>query len=296
MGTLAERLGFAPDVRAVIVHADDVGMTHSHNRGFFEVAGIGTVTSGSVMVTGPWFPEVAAWARQHGEADLGVHLCLNSEFSGFRWGPVSGARTVPSLVDPDGYLWASPAETLERAEPEEVRVELRAQIARALESGIDATHLDAHMGTVMMQGLFDVYVDLGREFRLPIFLPRPTPELLREIGRADMLEGLEERLEDYDSSGVIMVDHAELRSLSFDADAATEHYRRVFSELRPGVTHLLIHPATGDDELRAVLPESWRQREADRAVFADPETGHWLDEAGVRRIGYRRIRDLLRSS
>ena len=294
MRSLAERLGFDPEARVVIVHADDVGMTHSHNTGFFEVAARGIVTCGSVMVTGPWFPEVVAWARHEPAADLGVHLCLNSELAGLRWAPVSGAGAVPSLVDRQGYLWASPSETLERADPEEVRTELRTQIERAIASGLDVTHLDAHMGTVMMGNLFEIYLDLGREFRVPVFLPRPTQALLREVGRADMLEGLEERLAGYESSGVMMVDHAELRSLSFDADAAADHYRRVFSELLPGVTHFLIHPAAGDDELRAVMPESWRQRDADRRVFADPATARWLDESGVRRVGYRQLRDLVR--
>jgi chitin disaccharide deacetylase len=293
MKTLAERLGFSPDARVAIIHADDVGMTHSHNLGFFEVSETGSVTSGSVMVPGPWFPEVVEWARGREGVDLGVHLCLNSEYSGLRWRPLSGSR-VPSLMDREGYFLASPAEALERVDPEEVRIELRAQIDRAQDAGIDVTHLDAHMGTVMMQPLFPVYLSLGREYHLPLFFPRPSRALLEEVGRADMIGSLDTVLAEFDSSGVLMVDHVELRSLSFDPDRAEEHYRQVFSELRPGVTHLLLHPATGDEELRAILPDAWRLREAERRVFARPEMRRWLDEAGIRRIGYRPLRDLLR--
>ncbi|MGH7859953.1 MAG: ChbG/HpnK family deacetylase, partial [Candidatus Binatia bacterium] len=174
--------------------------------------------------------------------------------------------------------------------------ELRAQIDRALDGGIDATHLDAHMGTAMMQELFPVYVELGREYRLPLFLPKPTRKLLAEVGRSDMIANLDAVLEGFDASGTLMVDHAELRSLAFEADAAEEHYRKVFSELPAGVTHLLIHPTVGDDELRAITPDSWRQREAERRLFCAPEPRRWLDERGIERIGYRRLRDVIRAS
>jgi hypothetical protein len=264
--------------------------------GFFQVVESGTVRCGSVLVAGPWFPEVASYLRHHGDVDLGVHLCLNSEFSSYRWRPLSGARAVPTLVDSEGYFWASPSETLQSADPEEVRTELRSQIEHAVASGVDVTHLDAHMGTAMMQKLFPVYVSLGLEYRIPLFLPRPTPTLLEEVGRSDMIDTLDEVLESFESSGVLMIDHAELRSLCFDPDRAEEHYRKVLAELQPGVTHMLIHPALDDDELRAITPESWRHREAERRIFSGADVRRWLDEAGIVVIGYRPIRDLLRAS
>lgn len=296
MKTLAEQLGLSAQARVAILHADDVGLCHAHNGGFFDVIEAGVVTCGSVIVPCPWFPEAAAWARRHPETDLGVHLCLNSEFSNYRWGPLSGRDRVPSLVDGEGYFWPSPSETLEMADPEEVRAELRAQIDRAVASGLDVTHLDAHMGTAMMRGLFPVYVELGREYRLPLFLLRPTAELLTEVGRAEMIENLPEILGRFDANHLLMVDHAELRSLSFDADHAEDHYRRVIRELEPGVTHFLIHPARDDEELRTITPDSWRQREAERRVFSSAEARRWFEDAGVERIGYRRLRDLMRAA
>jgi predicted glycoside hydrolase/deacetylase ChbG (UPF0249 family) len=293
--TLSEQLGFGPDVRVAILHADDVGMCHAQNLGFFEVIEAGIVTSGSAMVPCSWLPEVAAYARHRPGIDLGVHLVLNSEFSGYRWAPVSGAERVPTLVDADGYFWPSTSETLARANPDEVRVELKAQVDRAQASGIDVTHLDAHMGTAMMFELLPIYVELGREYRLPVFLPRPTPELLEEVGHPEIVGELPKILEELDSSRVLMVDHAELRSLSFEAEGVEEHYRRVIGELRVGVTHFLIHPARSDEELEAITPDSWQQRDAERRTFARPEVASWFRDAGVELIGYRRLRDLIRS-
>lgn len=296
MSSLAEVLGFTSDARVVIPHVDDVGMSHGHNLGFFEVLEAGVATSGSVLVPCPWFPEVVAYARRRpGDLDLGVHLCLNSEFSQYRWSPVVGAGRVRSLIDADGYFWPSTSETLEHADPEEARVELRAQIERAIASGIDVTHLDAHMGTVMMRDLLQVYIDLGREYALPLFFPRPTEALLEEVGHPEIFGRLPEVLEQHGASDLLMVDHAELRSLSFEPERAADHYRRVIHELEPGVTHFVLHPARADDEIRALAPESWRQRDAERRLFAGPDVARWLAEERVERVGYRRLRDLLRA-
>src|SRR5688500_8983836 len=98
-----ERLGYPASARLLVVHADDLGMAHSVNRATFEALERGLVTSASILVPCPWFPEVARWAQSHPEADLGIHLALNSEWTGYRWGPVSSAGEVTSLLCADGY-------------------------------------------------------------------------------------------------------------------------------------------------------------------------------------------------
>src|SRR5262245_18307239 len=85
---LQVRLGYAPDARVLIIHADDLGMSHSVNRATFEALEHKWITASSILVPCPWFPEVARWAREHPDADLGIHLAVNSEWTGFRWGPL----------------------------------------------------------------------------------------------------------------------------------------------------------------------------------------------------------------
>ena len=72
--SLLKRLGFQPDQRVAIFHADDVGMCHGANLAFEELSKDGMITCGSVMVPCPWFLEAAAYCHQHPEADVGVHL------------------------------------------------------------------------------------------------------------------------------------------------------------------------------------------------------------------------------
>ena len=295
MPSLVERLGFSPGDKVVIVHADDVGLCHAQNVGFFDVLEAGNVTSASLLVPCPWFPEAAAYARRRAGIDLGVHLCLNSEWSSVRWGPLLGRDRVPTLVDPDGYFWTTQGETLTHAALDQVHAELRAQVERALAAGIDVTHLDAHLGTAMMTELLSVYFDLGREFRVPVFFPRPTPELLEEVGHPEMIPELDRVLAELERSNVLMVDHAELGSLTIPANGTEEHYREMFASLEPGVTHLIIHPARGDEELEAMTPDTWRQREAEHWLFSSSLTARWLEETGAKRIGYRSLRDLVRA-
>src|SRR5262245_28905443 len=74
--TTSEQLGYGPKDKVLMVHADDLGMSHSVNAASIDAFKKGMVTSGSIMVPCAWFPEIAAWARENPTADLGLHLTL----------------------------------------------------------------------------------------------------------------------------------------------------------------------------------------------------------------------------
>ena len=129
--TLAERLGYPAEAKLLIVHADDLAVAHSVDTASFDALDKNAVTSASVMVPCPWLTEVAAYAKAHPDADLGLHLTLTSEWKLDRWGPVDSKDKVASLLDPAGYLWPETRDAARYLKPEEAEREIRAQIERA---------------------------------------------------------------------------------------------------------------------------------------------------------------------
>ena len=152
----------------LIIRTDDAGMTHSVNMGLQRLLESGLPVSVSVMFPTPWYQETVEILKRHPAVSVGIHLTLNSEWKNYRWGPVAGRSAVPTLVDAEGYFFPS-ADALYRNQPkvEEVERELRAQIERALRSGVRIDYVDYHMGTVVGRPeLREVAERLAREFGL----------------------------------------------------------------------------------------------------------------------------------
>src|SRR6202162_5733322 len=188
---IAERLGYPPDSKLLIIHADDLAAAHSEHAASFDALNKQAVTSASIMVPCPWLNEVAAYAKQHPDADLGLHLTLTSEWKPYRWGPVESKDKVPSLLDPMGYLWPDTPAAVQNLKADEAEREIRAQIERAIAMGIHPTHLDSHMGILFSRpDLFAVYVKVAREYKwsfLASIAPNPPTELTSLLSNKDLL-------------------------------------------------------------------------------------------------------------
>jgi len=292
--SLAERLGFDAQDRVAVVHADDIGMCHAANEGAFEALRRGPATCGSVMVPCPWFREAAAEAATLRDVDLGVHLTLTSEWSAYRWGPVAGRSVVPSLLDGEGYLPRTLGEVARFAKPEEVEVELRTQVQMALEAGIDVTHLDSHMGTCFIPQLVPVYERLGEEFEVPLFVARPDEAALQANGLGGLADVLHQAVERLDARGFPVLDGFDADSLGFETGKGQEHNRRRLAGLPQGVSYLICHPARDGEELAAITPDSAHQRDFERIFYGGRSGREALAAEGVKTVGMRALRDLLR--
>jgi chitin disaccharide deacetylase len=132
----------------LLIRADDLGMSHGVNLAVRKLAETGLPFSTSVMVACPWYQEAIDILKENPQITPGIHLTLNSEWKYYKWGPVAGQTAVPSLIDEDGYFF--PTRDLFYAnEPEldEIEIELRSQIERAMRSGVRFRYIDFHMGT-----------------------------------------------------------------------------------------------------------------------------------------------------
>jgi len=102
--TIQEKLGYTKDAKLLILHADDLGVSHSEDSASIYLLEKGLISSGSIQVPCPWFSEIAAYAVAHPNTDLGIHLTLTSEWKYYKWDGVSGKDKTASLLNSNGFF------------------------------------------------------------------------------------------------------------------------------------------------------------------------------------------------
>ena len=158
------------ETKTLLIRCDDLGMSHAVNMAFKELMESGLKFSASVMFPCAWYQEAVDILKQYPDVSVGVHLTLNAEWKNYRWGPISGKDKVPSLVDENGYFFPSRATFFaNNPKSEEIEIELRAQIERAINSGIKISYVDYHMGTAVEKPEHRAIVEkLAKEYGLAI--------------------------------------------------------------------------------------------------------------------------------
>ena len=293
--SLAHALTGDANARVLALHIDDVGMCHGANVAFLELSRAGGVTCGSVMVPCPWFREIAAEAAQDKSLDLGVHLTLTSEWPLYRWGPISTVSRASGLIDEQGCFPRNCLALRPQVDAKAAEIEFRAQIDRALDAGIDVTHLDTHMGAAVLPELVDIYIALGHEYRLPILLPRELDSYTGVLKMGELPPGLyEDRVAQLDAEGIPVFDRFRMSPWAATSEAEAK-YRSMIESLPAGVTFFGIHcNAPGDIE--AIVPPRAFYRTDEYRLFGSGAPMRWARDAGIRTIGMREVRELLRDS
>ncbi|MCW3117843.1 MAG: ChbG/HpnK family deacetylase [Chitinophagaceae bacterium] len=293
--TYAERLGFPKGARVVIVHVDDVGMSFDSNEGAVAAMTKGIATSCSVMMPCPWVPAYIHYLKEHPLTDAGLHLTLTSEWSEYRWPPLSGKTKVPGLVDKEGALWPGVQDVVTHASPDEVETEIRAQIERAHEMGFEPTHMDTHMGTLFATPDFiQRYVKLGIEYHIPIMFPAghatliaaqthfpdAQMQMIRTIGSQLWASGLPVLDDIFNESygwelpkGTAITD-ANLRKMK------TQKYKEAFQAMKPGITYLIMH-CTQPSEIFKHISGSGATRKGDLLAMLDPELKNYVEKEHI---------------
>jgi predicted glycoside hydrolase/deacetylase ChbG (UPF0249 family) len=284
--TLAEKLGYSRGAKLLIVHADDLGVTHSVDAASTKALETRLVNSASIMVPCPWFPEIADYAKTHPDADLGLHLTLTSERVFYRWGPVAPKDKVPSLVDSNGYFHLDWTETT-RINPREAELEIREQIDRAYAMGVRPTHLDSHQNRLFENGkeLFAMLLRVAHDYKLPVLVARDwfagRPYLESTLGPGD-----------------VALDHLVTIEPEVPPEKWNGFYINALKSLQPGVTEFVIHLAFADDEMKAATRErdtwgaAWRQRDFD--FFTSTEFRQLLQDQNIKLVTWRELARLTR--
>lgn len=263
----------------LIVRGDDFGNSHAANRIMAEAFEDRAITSASVLVPAPWFAEAARIAGEHLEWSVGVHLTITAEWNTIRWGPVSPAPKVPSLIAPDGYLYNRgyhndepvpdcPNCARAPARAEDVEREIRAQIEAARRAGLRVDYLDCHMYATCQPDLYPVMQKVADEYCLPI---------------ADMGLLGEQKLQLGDTYA------------KTDYDQYVQGVLDMLGALEPGLYLYVTHPSADDPEVEAfsvIDGKRIRQvRSNDLAVWRDDRVKELMADRGIERVGVRDLWD-----
>lgn len=290
-----KKLGFSDNDRAVIIHTDDIGMCHASVQAFKDLWDFGTITSAAVMVPCPWFPAVAQMCRENPEFDMGVHATLNSEWESYRWAPVSTRDQASGLLDADGYFHQWHQAVYDNAKPEAVEVEVNAQIERALAAGIDVTHVDSHMGTIMNPLFIQSYLQAGASRLLPNLLPRMDAQGMQLMGAGEeIMQAYAPIVQQLEGMGLPLMNG--LLAMQLDEPSQQiqmETAKELLGNLPVGITHFILHPSIDTAELRFLAPD-WESRVANYNVFMSDELKKFIEGEDIQLIGYRHIRNAMR--
>lgn len=280
---LAQKLGYPESTKLLIIHADDAGLSHSENQATIKTLQNGFVNSYSIMTPCPWFFEMANFAKNNPQYDCGVHLTLTCEWENYKFGPVLPLLEVSSLTDQNGHFYKSRADFKNHAKPSEIKKELTAQIEKALQFGIQPTHLDSHMCSIgVTPELLEIYKELGRQYNLPVFINK------------QFVESISLSNEEYNFNDMLLTDNLLIGYYNdFEKGELRNSYSKALDNAIPGLNVFLLHPAYDDFEMQGItvnhpnFGSAWRQIDFD--FFTSEECGKKLKENNIQLVTWREI-------
>ena len=305
---IAEKLGYNRDAKLLIIHGDDIGVSHSVNIASFDGYKNNAINSGSAMIPSPWIKEVAAFHKKNPNYDIGLHLTLTAEWKNYKWDGVSSSNEITSLLNRDFEFYDNTSDVNKNADPEEVRKELQAQIDFSRQIGLNPTHIDTHMGALAVnKKLWRVYIEVGHKNKLVSMVTKtralnlfddefPMPDYIVPVNDIYMLYPgadrtfLEESFGEDLASSVIVED-------IYKYDDWYELYSNKIKSLKPGLNVFLLHLGYNNVELKAVTidhPEYgslWRQLDYD--VFNSKEIKQLLKKEDIKLVTWGEIQKIV---
>jgi predicted glycoside hydrolase/deacetylase ChbG (UPF0249 family) len=255
-----------PDIR-LLVRADDMGVALGVNEACIRSVKDGIARSVEVIVPGPWFLDAVRRLQENPEIDVGIHLCLTSEWEKVKWRPLTAS---PSLVDKDGYFFPMTRQRKDfppgtglydaNPKPEEIERELRAQIELLRRHLPRLSHASAHMGAATATP----------EARAV------TEKLCKEFGLRLEAKGTK-RVRDWSGS----------KRSPEEKEAALV---AAVEALEPGTYLIVEHPGMDTEEMRAMGHKGYENVAADRAgvthAFTSDKVKAAIKARGVKLISH----------
>jgi predicted glycoside hydrolase/deacetylase ChbG (UPF0249 family) len=284
----AEKLGYPPGKKVLLLHADDIGLCYETNIAAKEGLTQGHYQSCSIMAPCPWVGEIVAWAKQNPQYDVGIHLALNAEWKYYRWGPVAERSLVPGLVDKEGFLHGSLIATTVRGKGSEVETEIRAQIDKVLAMGIKPSHMDSHMGTCFAKPEFiEAYLKVSQETGIPAFVPAPSDRLIARLRKegTPITPRHVELMENYQGP---KIDDFYILSSTKTYDEKKAKTLAIIGSVEPGITEIIFHPQVESISSKEITG-TWQMRAWEAKMWGDPDVVQYFADNGIIQTNFKEL-------
>jgi chitin disaccharide deacetylase len=273
------------------------GLTPGVNRAIVECHTRGIVTSATLMANMPAFADAVAQARAHPSLGVGLH------FNIVEGRPVALSSRVGSLLNARGEFLGTGAALLRRAvlgrlRTEDVIVELRAQIEKALAAGLRLTHVDSHkhvhalppIAAAMARTIGDYGIRAMRTPReharfgpgfgaSPLFMQRAGAFALAQLCRPGEVAQRQQGVKTPDA---------------FHGVAQTGYWTKAWLldrivRLPAGVNELMCHPGYDDADLQQVKTRLRRSRATEMELLTDSDILAAVRGQGITLIHFGRM-------
>ena len=264
---------------SLIINADDLGCNPLRDRGILEAQQKGIVTSASILANGSSF-NTAIKQVKNSKLPVGVHLNLADGRA--LTGPIKGltdsSGNLPGKKELRRQLAAN------RFDPEEIRTELKAQVQRIFEAGVQPDHLDGHQHCQLFPCLTTMVTELAREYGIPAM----RSALPADISLKDPIDPLGQELALYRqlghkakeiimTAGLLTPDGLMGMPLLNRLDLASLCH--VLENIPEGFWELMVHPGYSCDSGN---PFDGPQREVELLALLSPEAKQIIARRNIR--------------
>ncbi|MGH9736887.1 MAG: carbohydrate deacetylase [Candidatus Acidiferrales bacterium] len=287
-------------MKALILNADDFGLTPGVNEGIVRAHREGILTSTTLMANAPAFDDAVRRARENPSLGVGVHLVL------IGGSPVAPPEEVPSLVDDNGRLPQSLPSFVARVTSgairrEHIEKELQAQIGKIRSAGIEPTHVDSHKHTHAHPRVMNSVASMASGCSITR-IRKPFEELRdswnstegeRGSAMAQLAASAAARIAS--RSFIAICRRYGLRSpdrflgLARTGSISASVLRGLIDTVADGTTEIMLHPGICDSDLRETGSRLQMQRQVELDALVAAQVKEIVSERGIRLITYREV-------
>ncbi len=231
-------------MKLAVIHADDYGWAEGVTHAILDAHRHGILTSTSVIATMPGFVDAVRRRNEAPDLGFGAHLSLNLGR------PVSNPKSVPLLVDSNGYLRYSYLYHLvsssNRKYLDQCRREVTAQLETLRDNGFDLDHLNSQSHIHMIPWIYDVVDEIRDEIGISYLRKsvepwHGNPRIRRP---ANLLKCLTLSTLGHFRSGAMQPD-VKFVGTRHSGGMDTATLGAYFRALEAGVWEIVLHPGTG---------------------------------------------------